>query len=74
MPLSMGDAAMQQLYEFEWVCESAEHVVEAAFWRVQREMFVARRAQYDEKYAASEEEEEEEGPERAGGGGAAGGR
>ncbi|KAL1504582.1 hypothetical protein AB1Y20_008367 [Prymnesium parvum] len=47
VPLSVGDACVQQLHELEWVCESAEQIAEAAFWRVQREMFIARRTAHE---------------------------
>lgn len=47
VPLSVGDVCTQQLCEMEWVCEAAEQLAEAAFWRVQREVFMVRRVAYE---------------------------
>eukprot|EP00966_Prymnesium_polylepis_P291945 6742505-Prymnesium_polylepis.1 len=54
----MADLVVQQLCELEWVCEASEQLAEAAFWCVQRDIFIASRARHERR------DDDDEGGER----------
>ena len=61
MDLSLADLCMQQLFELEWVCEASDHLAEAAFWRVQREMFAARRVRHERELESEADADDSSG-------------